>query len=136
MCLKGNTSPNNLEQLDLINRHTAIGMIGVPRQTFLFFCLILPLQFLNIYRKLLDIIDIYFETEDHHLCLLCKLLKRKMNFLHSMILLSLSCTFWHEISSHSFSCSACDLNIDHQIHRFAHEQTSLFYLNSTKQKVR
>lgn len=132
--LKCNTYPHNLKQLGLINRHTSSGMIEVPWQIFLFFCLILPPQFFNIYRKLLDIIDTYFETEEHHLSLPCILLKRKINFLHSMILLSW--TAWHEISSHSFSCSDCGLNIDHQIHSFVHEQTYHFYLNCTKHKVR
>ena len=108
----------------------AIDMIAVPWQTFLFFFLILLPQCLNIYRKLLDIIDIYFEIEEHSLHLPRKLLKKKMNFLECDP--ALSCTVWHEISSHSFSCSACELNINCQIHRFVHEQTFLFNLNCTK----
>lgn len=107
----------------------AIGMIAVPWQTFMVFCLILLPQHLNIYRKLLDIMDIYSEIEDHPSSM--QTLQKENEFLTECDPV-FSCTVWHEISSRSFSCSACDLNIDNQIHRFVHEQTFLLYLNCTK----
>lgn len=65
----------------------AISVIAVPWQTFLFFSLILLPQCLNIYRELLDIIDIYFETEDH------QLLKRKIN--HGVCVVQFGMKFHH-----------------------------------------